>query len=174
MPIPTKSHISLHGNRFQLSRKAPSRLFLDGIEAVPAVVEGLITSAQMLALNATPVTLVAAPGAGRALILERMQLWLDYNSAAYAGIAAGEDISIKYTDGSGAAVAGVEATGFLDATADAFRWVKGYNAASSVSDFTPTANAALVIQMLTGEITTGNSPLRYRLWYRNVELAWPI
>ena len=40
-----------------------------------------------------------------------------------------------------------------------------------VSDLTPVANAALVLHMLTGEITTGNSPLYARVFYRNVKLA---
>lgn len=131
-------------------------------------VDVTVSSAEMLALNATPKTLVAAPGAGLANIFENAVAFLDYNSAAYAGIAAGEDLSVKYTNAAGLAVGGCETTGFLDATADATRFIQAYRAASGVSDITPVANAALVLHMLTGEITTGNSPLKLRVYYRVV------
>jgi hypothetical protein len=126
-----------------------------------------VTSAQLLALNATPIQIVAAPGAGLALILDSAVLHKPAGTA-YGGIAAGEDLSIKYTDAAGAAVGGCEATGFLDQTTAQTRFLRGYNAASGVSDITPVANAALVLHMLTGEITTGDSPLRLRVYYRVV------
>jgi hypothetical protein len=127
-------------------------------------VDVTITTAQILALNATPKALVAAPGAGKALIFLGVVVFYDYNSAAYAGIAAGEDLSIKYTDGSGLEVGALETTGFLDLTADAVRFVP----ASPVAGFTPVANAALVLHLLTAEITTGNSPLKLRVFYRTI------
>lgn len=149
----------------------PSNL-VDAFETATVEVAGTrsadvtITSAQMLALNATPQTLVAAPGAGKALILEGLQLFLDYNSAAYADIAAGEDLAVKYTGSGGLQVAQVEATGFLDQTSDQLRWAHAFNAASGDSSFTPVANAPLVLHMLTGEVTTGDSPLKCRVFYR--------
>lgn len=127
-----------------------------------------VSSAALLALNATPATLVAAPGAGKALILVGAELWLDYGGTAYAGIAAGEDLAIKYSDAAGATLATVEATGFLDATADAFRYV----APTTTAAFTPVADAPLVLHMLTGEIITGNSPLKLRVLYRELTLTW--
>lgn len=127
-----------------------------------------VSSAELLALNATPKTLVAAPGAGKALILVAAELWLDYGSAAYDGIAAGEDLTIKVSDAAGATLATVETTGFLDATADAFRYVEPTTTAAR----TPVANAPLVLHLLTGEITTGDSPLKLRVLYREVTLTW--
>ncbi len=127
-----------------------------------------ISSAELLALNATPKTLVAAPGAGKALILIDAQLALTYNSAAYAGIAAGEDLAIRYTDGNGAQLAVVETTGFLDQATSQYRHVYPLADAAKV----PAANAALVAHMLTGEIITGNSPLKIRVRYRTVDLAF--
>lgn len=127
-----------------------------------------VTSAEILALNATPKTLVPAPGAGKVLVFEGAVVALDYGSAAYAGIAAGEDLSIKYENGSGLEVAQCEATGFLDQTADQLRYVRPQAAASGNSSITPLANKALVLHMLTGEVTTGNSPLKCRIFYRVV------
>lgn len=127
-----------------------------------------VTTGELLALNTTPKTLVAAPGAGNILVLDTAQLWLDYNSTAYDGIAAGEDLSIKYTNGSGVEVAQIEATGFLDGTADETRYVK----AASAAAVQPVANAALVLFMLTGNIATGNSPLKVRTWYRVLPETW--
>jgi len=134
-----------------------------------ATAEVTISSAELLALNATPKQIIAAPGAGKAILVEDAQWFLDYNSAAYAGIAAGEDLTLKYTDGSGAAITTLETTGFLDQTNDEFRHtVPGYGAAG----VEPVANAAVVAHLLVGEIITGNSPLKLRVRYRTVDVTW--
>lgn len=126
-----------------------------------------VTAAQVKALNATPITLVAAPGAGFALEFVNAEIFMDYGAAAYAGIAAGEDLAIRYTDGSGTICGAVEATGFLDQTTDQLRTVTpGSAVATGIAEQTPTANAALVLHMLTGEITTGDSPLYLKVWTR--------
>lgn len=121
-----------------------------------------IATAAVLTLNATPVQLVAAPGAGLMLVPEFAVLFLDYNSAAYDGIAAGEDLTIRYTNASGALVATIETDPFLAATADAVRIVRPVTTAAHL----PVANAALVLHLSTGEIATGNSPLKVRTYYR--------
>jgi hypothetical protein len=123
----------------------------------------LITSAQLLALNATPQTLVAAPGAGLVLIPRYFLFFLDYNSAAYDGIAAGENLAVKYTNGSGQLVATIETDPFLAATADAIRLA--YPTPATTSDIIPVANSPLVLHLLVGEIATGNSPLYVRTVY---------
>jgi hypothetical protein len=126
----------------------------------------------VLALYATPQTLVAAPGAGKFLRLESLHLWLDYNSAAYAGIAAGEDLIVSYTDGSGEEVARIETTGFLDATADAHRTIGAGSAYDAVAAHTPVSNAALKLSLLTGEVITGNSPIKFECVYTVHDLEW--
>lgn len=136
----------------------------------PGQTDKLITSAQLLALNATPQTIVAAPGAGRYREFLGAQILYDYNSTAYAGIAAGEDLVFKYTDGSGAAVSQqIEATGFLDQTADEIRTAG--KPGGDLADVEPVVNAALVLHLLTGEITTGDSPLKVRCFHRTILLS---
>jgi hypothetical protein len=127
-----------------------------------------VSAAEMLALNATPKTLVAAPGANQANVFEYAVAFLDYGTAAYAGVAAGEDLAVKYTDSSGLQVGACETDPFLTSTADAVRLIRAYRAASGASDITPVANAPLVLHMLTGEIITGDSPLKLRVYYRVV------
>lgn len=135
--------------------------------------QGTVTSAQLLALNATPVQLIPAPPAGKATILLGIQFYKAAGTA-YAGIAAGEDLAVRYTGSSGVIVAECEATGFLDQTTAQTRYVYPVAAAAvaPIGDLTPAAAAALVLHMLTGEITTGNSPLLWRAWTRTVDVAW--
>lgn len=124
-----------------------------------------ITSAQLLALNATPVSLLAAPTAGYAYIIDKVVAYKPAGTA-YAGVATGEDLAIRYTNGSGTIMATVETTGFLDqATAQ----TRAINAV--ITDITP-INAAVVAHMTTGEITTGTSDLKLRLTYRLVPLTF--
>jgi len=126
-----------------------------------------VTTAEVKALNATPKELLPAPGAGYANVVDSAVLHLDYNSAAYAGIAAGEDLEIRYTNGSGQLVATIETTGFLDQTADQVRFVQP----GSATYITPVANAAIVLDLASGEIITGDSPLKVKIYYRVIPTA---
>lgn len=137
------------------------------------VADVIITTAQVKALNATPKVIVAAPGAGIALIPVMWVIFMDYATTQYAGIGAGEDLALRYTDGSGAIQAVIETTGFLDQASDQYRYTEMLASASgtSVTDRTPVANAALVMHMTAGEIITGDSPLAVRLLYRTVNLS---
>lgn len=155
--------------RFQEHISAPS-YYLAGNPYI-AYVDKTVTVAQMLALNATPVTIVGAPGANKALIFESAVLYKPAGTA-YAGVAAGEDLVLKYTGAAGLQVGSCEATGFLDAATAQTRFVHGYRAASLVSEITPVANSPLVIHMLVGEVTTGDSVLRVRTFYRIVAMTF--
>lgn len=125
-----------------------------------------ITSAQLLALNATPITVLPAPGAGKAYVVERVEAYKAAGTA-YAGIDAAEDIAIKYTNASGAVCATIETTGFLDQATAQTRTVAGVQTA-----MTPVANAVLVAHMLNGEITTGTSPLKLRITARIIDMVF--
>lgn len=169
---------SIHGRRFGLSalgelilNKAPGRD--QDQEVFTRTVTKFITSAQLLALNATPISVVAAPGSGRFIQVEK---WMAYKPAgtAYAGIAIGEDLVLKYTDGSGAQVASpIETTGFLDSTSELTSWAgtKGSADNATPASALAVANAAVVVQLLTGEITTGDTGVFIKVWYHEYPMV---
>ena len=138
-------------------------------DSIISQVDVTLTAAQILALNATPIQIIAAPGAGKAIIVEDAQFMYDFVAAAYAGIAAGEDLALKYTNGSGAQILAVETTGFLDAVADEYRHALPGYAALGIE---PVANAAVVAHMLTGEIITGDGLVKVRVRYYIADVAW--
>lgn len=138
-------------------------------EEVELVVSTSITTAEVLALNASPITVIAAPGANKAIMFLGAVVLLDYVSAAYDGVAAGEDLVFAYTDGSGVPVAEIETTGFIDQTNDELRIVYPHSAASgSDTSLVPVANAPLVMALLSGEIATGDSPIDMKIYYKIV------
>ncbi len=137
----------------------------DGHSSGLIITEVTVATADVLALFATPIEVIAAPGADKAIIVEGAIIHKPAG-VAYAGIAAGEDLSLKYTNAAGLAVAGCETTGFLDSTSALTRWAWAYRAASAISDIVPVANAALVLHLLTAEIITGDSDLILRIYHR--------
>jgi len=71
----------------------------------------VLTAAQIKALNATPVEIIAAPGANKGIVVDKVLLTKS-TGTAYDGIAAGEDFTLKYTDANGAVILTAEMTGF--------------------------------------------------------------
>lgn len=124
-----------------------------------------IANAAVRTLNATPVTLLPAPGAGFAYLVDRVVAKLDYATAAFDDAAAGEDLAFKYTDGGGAQLTSpVDHDGFANASADVVR------AVAPVAELTLLANAAVVAHILSGEwySAAGGSDLVITLHYRIV------
>ena len=75
-----------------------------------------LTNAEMLALRAAPKTILAAPGAGFVIQFLSAELFFDY-TAAYTE--ADDNLAFRYTGTAGTLVSqAIEATGFVDATAD--------------------------------------------------------
>lgn len=140
---------------------------------VGAVARATITSAQVLALFATPITILAAQGAGIAIVPTLVAVHKPAGTA-YGGIAAGEDLVLKYTNASGAQCSSViETTGFLDqATAQTRIASLPATSGSTALTLAPVANAAVVMHLLVGEITTGDSPLYVRMWYQLIDTAF--
>lgn len=152
----------------------PQGMATSGDEATLAVrkATGTITTAQVLALNATPIELVPAPGVGYYIEVVNVHLWLDYNSAAYNGVAGGEDIAIKYDNAAGTIIASVETTGFIDQTNDEHRILAPTGTALHAS--IPEVNEPVVIHLLAGEVATGNSPIKFEVLYRVRDFAFSV
>mgnify|MGYP001559163319 CR=1 FL=1 len=155
--IQDQDRIRLKGARdYSIAHGGVKRLLEEIFE-----VDVVITSAQILAMNASPVELVPAPGSDKYLEFLGAQAIMD-SAVAYAGVGATEDLVVRYTDGSGAIVSTtLETTGFIDQTTDQIRTHKAIS-----TDVTPVVNAALVAQIINGEITTGTGTLRYRVRYK--------
>lgn len=127
-----------------------------------------ITSTQLLALNATPQTVLAAPPTGFTNVFVGAAIYKPAGTA-YAGVAAGEDLVFKATNAAGQQVSSViETTGFLDQATAQLRWVGPTGSTSTTAaDVTPIA-AALVLHLLVGEIITGDSNLIVWTYYRRL------
>ena len=120
-----------------------------------------ILAAEILALFATPKTLVAAPGAGKVLEFISLLLAYDWGTVAYTIGTAG-NLQVKYTDGSGVAVSTTRAaTGFLDAVADTLSSLDKLEAT-----VVPVVNAPLVLTVATASPTAGDSPIHAKVAYR--------
>lgn len=135
-----------------------------GVEETGEIVRRTVTltSAQVLASNTTPITLVPAPGAWKAVHVESIVWSVDYNSAAYA---TNTTMEARYTDGSGTKVT-ADITSLLTATADTILSVWGIEA-----QLVLTQNAPVVIRTATGNPATGNSPVTFTVFYRVVSVA---
>lgn len=125
-----------------------------------------IANAQVLTLNATPQTIIPAPGAALAIAVRRALIYKPAGTA-FAGIAAGEDLVLKVTNAAGPQCTGVaETTGFLDQATDQSRIVHPPGSTgATAADYAPAANQPVVLHLLVGEVITGTSALKVRVWY---------
>lgn len=172
MPKPT-IQTSIHGRRLGLS--VTSDLIVNDANAgkqdarirSQATARITLTSAQVLALNATPIELVAAPGAGFVLLPNRLTAYKAAGTAYVA--AAGEDLAVIHTGQS--AVIAIDSANFLDSTAAEFRIGERVPANPETLDLTALANLALEATILVGEVTTGDSDIVVDLEYEVLDLV---
>jgi hypothetical protein len=142
----------------------------ESYDASIRIAEVVISSAEILALRATPKTLVAAPAAGLLLEFVALVLFLDATATAYVESAA--NLAVKYTNGSGVQVSEtIEATGFIDQTADTM--TTGRAKLDAIVAKTGCEAKALVLHNLgAGEYTTGTGVIRAKVSYRVWTTAW--
>lgn len=122
-----------------------------------------LTSAQILALNTTPITLVAAGGAGTYISVDEVVATLNAGTVAYTGANAA---NITYTNGSGVAATGTLAAAFLNTTASTTGSVK----AVAVAVTTPVVNSPIVISVGTANPGAGNGTMSLDISYRIVTI----
>jgi len=135
---------------------------IDDGETYTATIDAEILAAAVATLNATAVSVIAAPGAGKYIVVNWMEALLVHNGVDYDAAGAGEDLVLRYTDESGAIITEpVDHSGFGDASADSKRFVRG------ASDFAPLANAAVFAHIAVGEwySAAGDGDLELRINY---------
>jgi hypothetical protein len=123
----------------------------------------VISSTQLLALFTTPQIIVPAPKAGQANVFLGALIHKPAGTAYNLTTATG--LSVKYTNAAGLEVSQAALTGFLDQTTVQSRWLKPHTAASGANTTLIVAAAALVLNVLTAEITTGTGGLRVKVLY---------
>ena len=122
-----------------------------------------LTTAQINALRATPITIVAAQGANTIIELVSVVLTYDYATAAFT-VGADEDLVIEYADGTDA-TASIETAGFLDQVDDEVRFYPSVLAAGA--DLEASINQGLrIFNTGTGETADGGGEVDIRIVYR--------
>lgn len=148
-------------------------LTVDGNDlGVWKVATGEITNAQLKVLNATPITVISAAGSGIGIVVESWQLHLDFATAAFDGVAAGEDLRLQYVTANGLAAHCDSAT-CIDAaaSADAYGIDTGYHD-TGAGDTPPVDNDGIEMTIINGEwfAAAGGSSMRYIIRYREITL----
>lgn len=144
--------------------------------AVEKYADVSLTTAQIDALAATPIQLVAAPGTNKAIIFLGASIKYTYSGAAWT-VDAGDNLEIRYTDGSGALCATIEtaSTGLaLDGAASTAIWVPpaGNTPATANSGIAYVANAKLVIDAATDLVKVSGSTagtIKVRVFYKVID-----
>jgi hypothetical protein len=119
-----------------------------------------IPAASVLTLFATPVTIVAAQGSGKKIIVKRATLEVDFNTTAYTTNGTLE----LACSGAGAAQATSTANNGLFASVSRESNI-AINSAAGVGDSVIIANTALVVRVASANPAAGNSDITVRVWY---------
>ena len=117
-----------------------------------------LTSVNILALNATPITLVAAPGAGKVIVVRGITFRMDSTATQYA---AGGALEFRYTNASGAKVTADIAASVVQAGAGT-----SYTSVAGVTtSLTNVVNSPIVINNATAAFTTGTGTANITVVY---------
>lgn len=116
-----------------------------------------LSSAQILALNTTPIEAIAAPGAGKVIVIHQMTAKLTYNTATYGGA----NSAISLVDSSLHSLASCT---ILASTSDTIR------RATLDGDKVIDENSAIDLYVSLGDPTTGDSPVDVYITYEIIEL----
>lgn len=122
-----------------------------------------ISAAQFNGMYAAPKLLVAAPGANKILVLDKLQLVMTYGSANYAagGVAA---VQFDLTaNGAGIIASTTLAAATFQAAASS---VFTFNGGVVVEPFTTCVNKGLYLSNITAAFTTGDSAMVAHCWYK--------
>ncbi len=120
-----------------------------------------ITNAEIKLLFSVPITLVAAPGVGKALIFHGAMAFLNHGGTDFVADA-NEDFQIQY-DGAVAVSELALQVDFIEAAADVHYWLAPKNTVI-------TANQELEAANITAEVATGDGVMEVTCYYETVTL----
>lgn len=115
-----------------------------------------LSSADILALNTTPITLVAAPGAGKYLVPHAIVVWVGYGTTPYT---VSDDLSIRYVTGDDIS---------LDAATAALFNFSGFRKLILLDDIVGDdgiVNKGIEMYVRAGALTLGDGTLTVTVWY---------
>jgi hypothetical protein len=114
-----------------------------------------VTSAQILALYTTPITLISAPGAGKFIVVHRVLGSVDYNTTPYSN----GNMIINYSGGTTCATI---VDDLLKATTDEVYYDYGQVAGGLSAGI----NESILITMAVAtDPTGGDSDMKVKIWY---------
>lgn len=128
---------------------------------------GTFLAAAFQGAYATPVSILAAPGAGKAIIVKRFVLEYVYVSAAYAN---GGNIYLEYgstAHGALLASANIAPAGFTDQAASTSSAASGAVTGVATASM---ANAAISLTNATAAFITGDGTFKWHMWYSVVSV----
>lgn len=131
-----------------------------------------ITAAQFNGMYAAPMLLLAAPGANKLILVDRMALVMTFGSADFAsgGVVAAQYDSTVH--GAGVLATNSEAAAdFFAAASTTFAFLGVSGNTVGALPFTTTVNKGLYLSNLTGAFTTGDSTFVAQVWYKIIATA---
>jgi hypothetical protein len=132
-----------------------------GADADTVKVTGNISSAQILALSGSPVSLVAAPGALKAIVLITSAVKFIHGSTQYAG---GSQMGLYIGT---SLMYNVLSSSFVNLANDAMQIQTSLNPGAANSGLFE--NLALFLKIAGANHTTGNGTMKYSITYRVVD-----
>lgn len=144
-----------------------------GLPYEPLEATGTLSQANIIAMFTTDVSLIAAPGAGKAIVVDEIEFFHDYSTAAYTS---GGDVSVLYTGSTVICLADVT---LVTAAADDYLLMRPtiYNLDNSTGtaigyDLNAEENKGVDITNATGVFATGNAAniIKYRIRYHVITL----
>ena len=127
-----------------------------------------LSAAQFNGMYATPVQLIAAPGANLLVVVDSVQLVMTYGTAAFA---AGGVVAAQYdltANGAGVKATNTEvAADFFAAASTSF----SFQQAQGALPFATTVNKGIYLSNATGAFTTGDSTFVANVAYHVVSVA---
>lgn len=134
-----------------------------------------LTDAQIRALAAAPITILAAPGANRAIVVDAAYLFINV-AVAYDDAAADGNLNLRYVAGADASAGfEMEADAFIDAAASTGRFFAHAHdyVAGAALVVTPTVNVGIELDNDGAEFTGGaaGNTLSVRIYYHLVDFV---